>query len=119
MKVFGFRQHYRMNRLVALLVMLLLSNVAALSCAAAYALCIDCPVHPPVVCADPCAAADVISSNPANGVVDTTFRPIVYVSPPITTGLAVGSAVGAVAAQEVADLAPTLSLNLRFCVFLK
>jgi hypothetical protein len=112
-----------MNRLVALLVALLLSNVAAFVCATAYALCIDCPEQQPVACAheDPCTATDVIGSKPSTDVPGTAYRPIVYVYPPIIADLTSGSAKGsfAVAAKEVNDLPTSISLNLLFCVFLK
>ena len=119
-KVFNFRQHYRLNRLVVLLVALLLSNVAALACATAYALCVDCSEHPPVACADldPCATVDVISSKVSTDVLDTTFRPIVSAPAPITSEPVSGLASGGVAENKVTDLAPSSPLNLLFCVFL-
>ena len=111
-----------MNRLVALLVALLLSNIAALACAAAYALCVDCPEQQPVACAhvDPCTTIDVVNSKPSTDGLDTNYRPIVYAYPSITADLTAGSTgcSFAVAANGVADLPPSISLNLRFCVFL-
>jgi hypothetical protein len=120
MNAFRFRQHYRMNRLVALLVALLLSNVAALACATAYALCIDCPEQQPVVCAheDPCTTADVIGTKPSTDALGTTYRPIVYAGPPITTDLTTVSARDGIAANGVNVLRSSLPLNLLFCVFL-
>ena len=116
--MYGMQQQHRMNRLVVLLVALLLSNVAAFACAAAYAFCIDCPQHPPVACVDPCTTADAVTSKPSAEVLDTTYRPIVYASPPIATDPPFGLSAVGVAATEVADLPPVLPLNLRFCVFL-
>jgi hypothetical protein len=51
-------------------------------------------------------------------VLDTTYRSIVYASPPIATDPPFGLSAVGVAATEVADLPPVLPLNLRFCVFL-
>jgi hypothetical protein len=119
-KVFEIRQYHRMNRLAVLLVALLLSNIAASVCAMAYALCIDCPEQQPVACAhaDTCTTAEVINGKPSTEVLDTTYRPIVYVSPPITSELKVGLATVGVAATDVTDLPPVLPLNLLLCVFL-
>jgi hypothetical protein len=110
-----------MNRLITILITLLLSNAAALACAAAYSFCTDCPEQQPVSCthADLCATADVISSKPSNNVLDTTSFPIVYAGPPLPTGRQTVVATGRIAAAEASDLPPSLPLNLRFCVFLK
>lgn len=46
------------RRSMVVLTALLISNVAALSCALAFSLCDDCPEPPPVHCVDLCEIAD-------------------------------------------------------------
>jgi len=71
-----FRQRYRFNRVILLAIALLISNIAAMSCAMAYSLCADCPEHEPVLCVDTCVTAEEAISDPAPDIKSDTFRPV-------------------------------------------
>jgi hypothetical protein len=71
-----FRRNYRFNRVVLLAVALLVSNIAAMSCAMAYSLCDDCPEHTPVLCVDSCATGEAVISDQSLDTESDHFRPV-------------------------------------------
>jgi hypothetical protein len=71
------RRQNRFNRIILLALVLLVSNIAAMSCAMAYEFCADCPDHAPVLCIDSCATTEAtIASDHSSEIMPDTFRPI-------------------------------------------
>lgn len=116
--MYRLRQHHRLNRTILLALVLLISNVAAMSCAMAISLCIDCPEHPPVVCAEPCVESDAMLTETSPDESNNSFRPMVFL--PALATVDNGTQFSAINAtsNSTCEL-PSLPLRLRFCVFLK
>jgi hypothetical protein len=119
--MFYLRKENRLNRILVLALALLISNIAALSCAMAYALCIDtdCPKHPPVICEEPCVQSDALIADTAPEGSTEAFRPIVFL--PALADVDTGRTYAAtlIAKDDPSCEVPAVPLRLRFCVFLK
>jgi len=107
------------SRLLVLTVALLISNVAALSCAVAMTLSSDCPDHTPVTCLESCSAAqatinDKNSGNNSYGKT-TPVLPASLPAPELGQGFTTPPATNC--RINVHD--PSPPLNLLYCVFLK
>jgi hypothetical protein len=102
-----------------LAIALLISNVVALSCAMAVALCTDCPEHPPAVCAEPCIESSALIADTSPDESSDTFRPTVFL--PVLTAIdaARTSANNLVARHDPFRDVPVLPVRLRHCVYLK
>ena len=115
------RQHNRFRRLILLVVALLISNIAMLSCAMAYAMCAeaDCADHVPALCTDPCATTDVTLNDATGDATSDMYRPVThaYASQPVDPTLRPEHApvVGLDSTRHI----PTPPLHLQCCVFLK
>ena len=110
------------NRILVLALALIISNVAALSCAMAYASCTDastdCPEHTPVLCEDPCVRSDTqIANTSVEGSTDA-FHPVVFLPALPVSITARTYATSIVAKHDPSCEVPALPLRLRFCVFL-
>jgi hypothetical protein len=114
-----FRQQNRLKKILMLAIALLISNVAAMSCAMAVALCTDCPEHPPVVCVEPCIESSAAIADTSPDESSNTFRPIVFLPVLATIDAASTSANRPVARHDPFREVPVLPLRLRFCVYLK
>lgn len=118
----NLRKKARLNRILVLALALLISNVAALSCAMAYALCVeaqtDCPQHSPVKCEEPCVRSNSQIAETSSDVSSGTFRPTLYLPAPAVADREWNSVVGHIAEDELSCDLPSLPLRLRFCVFL-
>jgi hypothetical protein len=111
-----------LNRILVLALALLISNVAALSCAMAYALCTDastdCPEHTPVLCEGPCARSDTQIANTSSEGSTDAFRPVIFLPALPVSITAKTYATSLVAKDDPSCEVPALPLRLRFCVFL-
>jgi hypothetical protein len=117
--MFRLRQQHRLNRILMLAIALLISNVAALSCAMAVALCTDCPEHPPIVCAEPCIESSALIADTSPDESSGTFRPILVLPVLTTIDEARTSANSLIARHDPFRDVPVLPLRLRYCVYLK
>lgn len=117
--MFRLRQQNRLNRILVLALALLISNVAALSCAMAYALCTDCPEHPPIVCVEPCVESNaLIADRSPDGSTDA-FRPLAFLPALAAVDPSNTGSTGPTATDDLSCEIPSRPLRLRFCVFLK
>jgi hypothetical protein len=117
--MFGFRKNYLFRRLVVLAVALLISNIAALSCAMAYALCADCPEHPPTLCSDPCATSDVTINDKTDDIKSDVHRPVAHPVAVSSRDTVLRPKHSPVIERDHKYGYPTPPLHLQFCVFLK
>lgn len=115
----GFKSDNRFNRLAVLAIALLLSNIAGLSCAMAYAMCSDCPEYPPTICIDTCGTVQSVISDKAPDGSSGSRPPVVSRDMPLTTEPAFVAVTGTVRASNSLLHAPSPPLHVRFCVFLK
>jgi hypothetical protein len=113
------RAHNWYSRVIAIAVALLISNVAALSCAMASALYSDCNEHAAAACFESCLSEPVAAS-------DKSADNHATVKTPVPTGgiLAVAEPDACAAAAKIAlsnfvTHDPPPPLNLLHCVFLK
>jgi len=114
-----FRQRYRFNRVVLLAIALLISNIAAMSCAMAYSLCVDCPEHEPVLCVDTCATAEEAINDPAPDSKSDTFRPLAILKIESSIDPAFNPGRISVVDRQPPDPHTSPPLHLQLCVFLK
>ncbi len=115
----GYQPHCRFNRLAVLAMALLLSNIAMLSCAMAYAVCADCPAHPPALCLDSCGVVQAVTGDKAPDGTSGTRPPAAFSVTRVTTEPAFAAVTGNAGARNAIFHAPSPPLHLRFCVFLK
>jgi len=113
------RRNNWFKRLVIVAVALLISNIAALSCAMAYALCVECPDHVPTVCVDSCTTTDNLINDTAIDQKADSYRPVSDPYTLLPADLALAST-----RLPVSDKPDTCNyssppLYLQFCVFLK
>ena len=115
----GLQKHSWYRHLLVVIVALLISNVAALSCAMAFELCSDCPDHMAASCLESCSVAQAAindSSLDANSYSKPTL--IIPTSLPAPVLASRNSATDAIDCRvNIHD--PSPPLNLLYCVFLK
>jgi hypothetical protein len=115
----GLQKHNWYRRLLVVAVALLISNVAALSCAMAFALCSDCPDHMPASCLESCSVAQA-TINDSSPDANSYSKPTLII-PASLPAPVLGSRTSATDATDcrvnVHD--PSPPLNLLYCVFLK
>ncbi len=114
-----FRRHYRFNQIAILAIALLVSNIATMSCAMAFALCGDCPEHEPVLCVDSCATADAAISDQSSDSKATTYRPFA-----LSTGVLVACSelnrdFSPVTYRQSPDPQTSAPLHRHLCILLK
>jgi hypothetical protein len=117
------RPHHWYSRIIAIAVTLLISNVAALTCAMAAALCSDsdCSEHDPapIVCVESCASEFAAANDkPADNF--SGFKPVGLSSYTLPTLEIDGHfATAKMANNNSIAHDPPPPLNLLYCVFLK
>jgi hypothetical protein len=113
------RPNSRINRLVALAIALLVSNIAALSCAMAYSIGSDCEEPPPAHCVEMCDVAEAVNSDKSPDGTSDPRPPVANFGALLTSGQNFASANGKNAACNINFQHPSPPLNLLYCVFLK
>jgi len=105
--------------MVLLAMVLLVSNIATMSCAMAYSLCSDCPEHAPVLCIDACATAETAISDQSTDTRSDTFRPVLISNnaSPFDGHFVPGRF--PVVDSQPPDPHTSPPLHLQLCVFLK
>jgi hypothetical protein len=114
----GFTKNTWVERFACLLVALLISNVLAVSCAIALALCSDCPVETPAHCVEMCEVEATVSTEDLSKKT-TDHRPPVAYSEEIFPNRSSRSS--ECIFGPTFDLSSTHSppLNVLYCVYLK
>jgi hypothetical protein len=112
-----FRHQYRPNRAIILAMVLLLGNIASLSCAMASTLCSPCPDHAPVMCAEPCITAETaaIDTNTDASHSGRFISTVSFIVADQTAAVSLGEA----SLKSVLPHTSSPPINLRNCVFLK
>jgi hypothetical protein len=105
--------------LVVLAIALLISNIAALSCAMAYAICADCPEHPPTLCSDPCAISDVTINDKTGDIKSDVHRPVAHTAAVLPRNTVLNPKHSPVIGHDRDHGYPAPPRHLQFCVFLK
>ena len=113
------RRNDPFKRFVIVAVALLISNIAALSCAMAYALCVECPDHVPTLCAEPCATTDNLINDTAIDHKADSYRPVSDPYTLLPADLALEPARSSVGDKPDTCIYSSPPLYLQFCVFLK
>jgi hypothetical protein len=113
------QKHSWHHHLLVVIVALLISNVAALSCAMAFELCSDCPDHMQASCLESCSVAQAAINDSSPGA--NSYRtpsltfPASLPEPVLGWGTSATDAIDC--RVNVHD--PSPPLNLLYCVFLK
>jgi hypothetical protein len=118
-RVYSSRRNNRFKRFVVVAVALLISNIAALSCAMAYAMCAECPDNVPALCADPCATTNNLISDTAIDHKAESNRPFSDPHTLLPADLALEPAHPSVGDKPDTCNYSSPPLYLQFCVFLK
>jgi len=113
------RRQYRFNRVVLLAIALLVSNIAAMSCAMAYSLCDDCPEHTPVLCTDSCATTEAVISDQSLDTESDHFRPVLISSTASSIDAIYAADRFSLADNRPPDPQSSPPLHLQLCIFLQ
>lgn len=116
--MFNLLQNDRLRRLVCLFVAVLISNVAAATCAVALAMCNDCPVETATHCVEMCEVDSVVNLDSSSD--KKSERPTSFVD---------HASVPRISAQLISDIPASFyrprrssdspPLNVLYCVYLK
>ena len=117
--MYNFCQNHRVRHFVVVVVALLISNIAMLSCAMAYAMCAECPEHAPALCTDSCATADTSINDTSIDKKTDTYRPFSDPYTLLTVDLAFMREHLPPGDQPGICNYSSPPLHLQFCVFLK
>jgi hypothetical protein len=115
----GLQKHSWYHRLLVVIVALLISNVAALSCAMAFELCSDCPDHMAASCLESCSVAQAAINDSSPGA--NSYRTPSLILP---ASLPAPVSSWRISGTDATDCRvnihdPSPPLNLLYCVFLK
>jgi hypothetical protein len=113
------RRNDRFKRIVIVAVALLISNIAALSCAMAYALCVECPDQAPTPCVESCATTDNLMNNTAIHQKAHSYRPVSDPYALLPADVALEPARPSVGEKPDTCNYSSPPLYLQFCVFLQ
>jgi hypothetical protein len=114
-----FRHNHCFRRLIILAVALLISNIAAASCAMAYALCTECPEHVPALCESPCLTTDITVIDKTVDTKSDAHRPVAFTHAVLPLDPVDRTAQAAVVDNKHLCNFSSPPLHLQFCVFLK
>jgi hypothetical protein len=115
----GLQKHNCYRRLIVVAAALLISNVAALSCAMAFSLCADCPDHLPVSCMESCSAAQAAINDKSPDASAYSKPPLAFPASLPAPFLAQRAAAASTTTCRINVHDPSPPLNLLYCVFLK
>jgi hypothetical protein len=114
-----FRKMHGFRRVVVTAIALLISNVAVISCAMAYALCAECPEHEPVVCIDACETTDVAIADKTSDVKYDVHRSAAFLDTGFSRQLVANPDTDVAIKRYRGCDGSSPPLHLQFCVFLK
>ena len=115
--MFSLLKHEQLRQLVCLLVALLISNVAAATCAVALAMCSDCPVEAATHCVEMCEVEAVAKLDaPSDKKPERPTSYVNYTSAPHVSAVLTSDIPSSFSKPRRSSSSPPL--NVLYCVYL-